>query len=71
MICITRRISETTRHPGELRERLHADAAIHRHQPELVRIEAPLVAPHPDVADPALVERALRKSAARTLLGHW
>ena len=63
--------SRVERHALERHGYLVADAAIHRHQPELVRIEAPLVAPHPDVADPALVERALRKSAARTLLGHW
>jgi NTE family protein len=50
---------------------LVADAAIHRHQPELVRVHAPLRPPHPDVADPAVVERALRRSAPRTLLGHW
>ena len=63
--------SRVERHVLERHGYLVADAAIHRHQPELVRIEAPLMVPHPDVADPAVVERALRKSAARTLLGHW
>jgi NTE family protein len=63
--------SRAERHVLERHGYLVADAAIHRHQPELVRVEAPLRPPHPDVADSAVVERALRRSAPRTLLGHW
>jgi NTE family protein len=63
--------SQAERHVLERHGYLVADAAIHRHQPELVRVHAPLRPPHPDVADPAVVERALRRSAPRTLLGHW
>ncbi len=63
--------SQVERHVLERHGYLVADAAIHRHQPELVRVEAPLRPPHPDVADPAVVDLALRDSASRTLLGHW
>ena len=63
--------SRAERHVLERHGYLVADAAIHRHQPELIRVEAPLRPPHADVADPAVVERALRDSAPRTLLGHW
>jgi NTE family protein len=63
--------SRAERHVLERHGYLVADAAIHRHQPELIRVQAPLRPPHPDVADPVVVERALSRSAPRTLFGHW
>ena len=63
--------SMAERHVLERHGYLVADAAVHRHQPGLVRVDAPLRPPHPDVADPAVVERALRDSAPRRLFGHW
>jgi NTE family protein len=63
--------SRAERHVLERHGYLVADAAIHRHQPELIRVQAPLRPPHADVADPVVVERALRRSAPRTLFGHW
>jgi NTE family protein len=47
---------------------LVADHAVRKHAPELVRLEAPLRPPHPDVAAPSAAA-ALRGSARRTLLG--
>ena len=51
--------SRAERHVLERHGYLVADAAIRRHQPELIRVQAPLLPPHPDVADPAVVDRAL------------
>lgn len=48
-----------------------ADQAVHAHVPALIKIDAPLVDPHPGVADPDLAMHALRNSAHRTLFGHW
>ncbi len=48
---------------------LVADRAVRRHAASLVRIDAPLDPPHPDVADPDVAMAALRGSARRTFWG--
>lgn len=48
-----------------------AEAAVRRHAPELVTLEAPFVVPHPELADPRAAARALVGSDRRTLLGRF
>ena len=48
-----------------------ADASVRTETPDLVRIDAPLLPPHPDVADPAVVLQILRDSAERKLFGRF
>ena len=50
---------------------LLAEAAIRRHAPELVQIQAPVTVPHPSCLDEARVREALRDSGKRRLLGRW
>jgi NTE family protein len=50
---------------------LIADAQLRSRAPQLVTIDAPLVPPHDDVADPAVANRALADSAKRRLLGRF
>lgn len=50
---------------------LVADAAIHAHAAQLIRVHAPRVPPHDEVADPAYALAALRDSDRRTLLGRF
>lgn len=50
---------------------LVADHVVRQYVPTAVRIDAPLDPPHPRVADPDVVRRALRGSARRVLLGRW
>lgn len=50
---------------------LIADAQLRSWAPQLVTIDAPLVPPHHDVADPAVANRALADSARRRLLGRF
>jgi NTE family protein len=50
---------------------LVADHVVREWAPGLIRIDAPLVPPHPEVAEPAVVPRALKDSAKRLLLGRW
>jgi NTE family protein len=61
--------SEQEQHILERHGYLVADAQVRRHAPELVTRDAPRRPPHPDVADPRVVEAALRHSAERRLLG--
>lgn len=46
-----------------------ADARVRRHSPQLVALDAPLRAPHPEVADPVTVGALLRGSAQVRALG--
>jgi NTE family protein len=48
-----------------------ADRAVRRYAAGLVLVDAPLVPPHPEVADPAVAAAALQDSARRTLLGRF
>ncbi len=50
---------------------LVADAMVRAHAGQLVRRDAPVDPPHPEVADPAYALRALRDSHRRTLLGRF
>jgi NTE family protein len=50
---------------------LVADATVHAHASGLILVDAPLVPPHDEVADPAYALRALRDSHKRTLVGRF
>lgn len=50
---------------------LVADQAVRDYAPQLIRVEAPLEPPHPEVADPAVADRVLRGAARRRLLGRF
>lgn len=50
---------------------LLADAAVRRHVPDLIRIDAELQVPYPEWLDEARVRRALRDSGKRKLLGRY
>lgn len=47
------------------------DEALRAHAPELVRINAPLQPPHPDVGEAAIAGRILQHSAERRVLGRF
>ena len=61
--------TEAEQHVLERHGYLVADAHVRAHAPQLVALDAPLVPPHDDVADPAVAARALADSSVRSLLG--
>jgi NTE family protein len=50
---------------------LVADQAVREHAPRLIRLDAPLEPPHPQVADAKVADGILRGSSRRTLLGRF
>ena len=61
--------SEAEQHILERHGYLVADHHVRAHAPQLVTLEAALVPPHDDVADPGVAARALADSSVRRLLG--
>jgi len=48
-----------------------ADAVVRSHARQLIAVDAALMSPHEEVADPAYALGALRDSHRRTLLGRF
>ena len=49
---------------------LTTNVAVHRHVPELIKVDAPIQIPHPEWMDPQRVTEALAESSKRYVFGH-